>query len=370
MPKKRNILKTILWIISILIALATLIIIILFATGVWELPSFPGFPGQTILTSFPKGVTPAIIRQTPKDPSCTFNFDKSQALVGEDVTATIKDGSLKRCVVAYDYEDTGWAIYNVENLDVDGEVTETRSSDVAGTYVWTALCGYFEGENFIIECRTNDATIEILGDCTETDGGNVITVAGITTFDGLGYMDSCIATDDRMIHEYWCEDDTLNEGNFMCPAGSTCFATRSGAYCLPPYVPPTWDVGDIVSDESGSGTMPASGGLGFEFHDLADFEVVEGGTQRLGARIHTSWDYVDQEMCFGHVMQEGMQWYFYDSSSLAWSEIDNVPQSHDVTLCPLNWDGTNLWYLDFSRTQMIVGCEVTYEWDVEIYVCE
>jgi hypothetical protein len=163
MAKNKNILKTILWIISILIALTILTMIILFATGVWELPSFPSLSGQQIiLTDFPKGVSPQIIQQTPQDPSCTFNFDKSQALVGEDVTATIKDGELKRCVVAYNYENTGWKIYNVETLDIKGEFSATQSADVEGTYVFTALCGYFEGENFIIECRTNDATIEIL----------------------------------------------------------------------------------------------------------------------------------------------------------------------------------------------------------------
>ncbi len=108
------------------------------------------------------GVTPIYIDQTPKSPDCTFRFDKSTAYVGEDVTGTIWDGSLKRCVVAYDYENTGWRIYNVENLDIDGFMSATSNTDVPGTYVWTALCGYFEGENFIAECRTNDATIEIL----------------------------------------------------------------------------------------------------------------------------------------------------------------------------------------------------------------
>lgn len=112
------------------------------------------------------GATPSDFENTPLDPTCTFNFDKSIACVGEDVTGTITDGSLKRCVVAYDYENTGWVIVSIEDLDIDGIVTETRSADVAGTYVWTALCGYFDGEIFIAECRTNDETIEII-DCDE-----------------------------------------------------------------------------------------------------------------------------------------------------------------------------------------------------------
>ena len=98
MAKKSNgIGKILSWTIPSLIALGFLVVVILFATGVWKLPSF--LPGQqTILTDFPKGVTPQIIQQTSKDPSCTFNIDKSQALVGEDVTATIKDGELKKMI--------------------------------------------------------------------------------------------------------------------------------------------------------------------------------------------------------------------------------------------------------------------------------
>lgn len=368
MPKKKNS-----WIgkhfLKIIIGVSILALtgVMIFAILQFDLDLSNLFQKQIV---FPPGVSPTIIQQTPKDPSCTFSLDKSQALVGEDVTATIKDGALKSCVVAYDYEDMGWVIASIEDLDIDGEVTETRSADTSGTYVWTAVCGYFEGANFIIECRTNDATIEILGDCSETDGGNVIDVPGITTFDGIGYMDVCIATDSRVIHEYWCEDDTLHENNFMCPTGSTCHQTRSGAYCLTPAAPPVWNVGDIVSDISNSGTMPETGGLGYEFHDLTDFEIVPGGTSRLGARIYTNWDYVSQEACFDMVIQEGMEWNFYDSSGIVWTETDLVPQSHNVDLCPLNWDGTNLWFLDFGKLHMIPGCDITYNWNVEIYVCE
>ncbi len=133
---------------------------------------------------------------------------------------------------------------------------------------------------------------------------------------------------------------------------------------------PTWDVGDVVSSESGSGAMPASGGLGFEFHDLINFEVVPGGPRRLGARIYTIFDYVDQDMCYGMVQQEGMEWMFTDSDSVEWHVVDGFPQAHSVNLCPLNWNGINLWFLDFWKTQNIVGCEILYEWNVEIYVCE
>lgn len=107
-------------------------------------------------------VTPRTFEITPTDPTCTFSLDKLRALVGEDVTGTIRDGALKSCVVAYNYEDSGWVIYNVEVLDINGMVRETQSATVEGTYIWTALCGYFEGERFIAECRTNDVTIEIL----------------------------------------------------------------------------------------------------------------------------------------------------------------------------------------------------------------
>ncbi len=133
---------------------------------------------------------------------------------------------------------------------------------------------------------------------------------------------------------------------------------------------PVWNVGDIVSSESGSGAMPESGGVGFEFHDLINFEVVPGGLRRLGARIYTNWDYVNQDMCYGMVYQEGMEWMFTDSDSVEWHVVDNVPQAHSEDLCPLDWDGTNLWFLDFWKTQNIIGCEINYDWTVEIYVCE
>ena len=304
--------------------------------------------------------------------TCSLSISPNSIWVGDRTTGTIVDGKNKLCHV-YVLQDGDWLSAYQGYTDSNGVLTDTRTMNLPGDYIFRAICDLNEDNRVDTgDCLTNQADLTVIprpdeGICTETDGGNVINVPGITTFDGMGYMDVCVATDSRVVHEYWCEGDTLQEGNFMCPTGSTCFQTRSGAYCLAPHI---WNVGDVVSSESGSGTMPESGGVGFEFHDLMDFEVVLGGERRLGAKIYTNWNYVDPDMCFGMVQQEGMEWMFTDSDSVEWHVVDLFPQAHSVDLCPLNWDGTNLWFLDFWKTQNILGCDITYNWDVEIYVCE
>lgn len=148
-------------IINIIIGIAVIVLVAILILGIRA-----GWLEGMLNIQFPNGVTPLDIDKTPTSPSCTFTFNKNTACTGEDVTATIKDGELKRCIVAYNYEDEGWRIYNVENLDINGRVSATQSADTPGTYVFTALCGYFVGERFFAECRTNDATIEIV-DCEE-----------------------------------------------------------------------------------------------------------------------------------------------------------------------------------------------------------
>ena len=299
---------------------------------------------------------------------CSLDINPKTAEIGTEVTGTIIDGANTMCVLYVNPNNLGW--FNLLNVmtDATGVATGSYPFDFVGSFRYRAICG---------DCITNEVTATIIDGsvdpdtdtCTENDGGKVITVPGITYYNDVGYMDQCIATDVRYVHEYWCDGTTLKEENIMCDTGSICFATRSGSYCLA-LIEDTWEVGDTVDHSSGGGVMPESGGVGYEFHDLMDFEVVPGGDRRLGARISTSWDYLNPEACYGFVVQEGMEWSFADSDSVEWNVVDPVPQSHTETLCPLEWDGENLWHLDFWKTQNIQGCEVEYMWEVEIYVCE
>ena len=204
--------------------------------------------------------------------TCSLSLNKYFIDAGDTVRGTIYDGPLASCIVSARLNAGAWTNIGTYRLDSNGEFYYELPVNIPGTYEILAICTDTAG----VSCRTNTEILTVRGGdlrCTETDGGNVITVPGITTFDGLGYMDACVATDERLVHEYWCEGDILHQDNFMCDLGSICFATRSGGYCQASVV---WNVGDVVSSESGSGVMPETGGVGFEFHDLMDFEVVPG----------------------------------------------------------------------------------------------
>jgi len=176
------------WIIPSFLMLVVIILAVLFLTGVLKIPflTFLTSPTQLLITD--RTIIERLNNfQNPSGVSCSFNFDKSVAFVGEDVIGTIRDGELNSCVVAYQFEGGEWTIYNVEVLDIDGVVSATQSADVPGTYLWTALCGHFDGSDFVPECRTNNKEIEILplvddtpddavepGDVLGSGGGNAV----------------------------------------------------------------------------------------------------------------------------------------------------------------------------------------------------
>lgn len=299
--------------------------------------------------------------------SCSLSLDKRTIIAGDLVTATITDGKNTYCEGYGKMVGTNdWRRVEEGYTDITGRAVYSENFYVVGDFIWAAICDS-NGNGFLDtnDCVTNYAYLTVnpapVGDCTDSDGKNKMT-PGYVTDSGLYYYDNC---EGNSVREYGCLDGHVTNWLLPCDLGYICYETRGGDYCK---LDEGYEVGDIIGGHSDSGTMPSSGGLGYEFHDLLG--VTLGGTHHLGARISTNWDYVDQSKCYGYVIQEGLEWIFMDSDSVEWQVIDNTPQSHSVTLCPLNWDGSNLWYLEFFRTQNIPGCDITYEWEVEIYVCD
>jgi len=150
-----------------------------------------------------------------------------------------------------------------------------------------------------------------------------------------------------------------------------CLTNQVELNVLPrPDTPPIdegYDVGDVVGGGSGSGSLTGSEEAEIVF-DLGDVSV--GGNCYLGAKIYTNWEYANDK-CYGVQGQQGVDWVFVDSSSIAWSYADAFPQSHDIDLCPLNWDGVNQWKLIIDPySENLPECQINYNYNVEIYICE
>lgn len=45
------------------------------------------------------------------------------------------------------------------------------------------------------------------------------------------------------------------------------------------------------------------------------------------------------------------------------------PIAIGVQVCPLEWDGTP-WRFEVAKIQNIPGCEIDYEFDLNVIVCE
>ena len=296
---------------------------------------------------------------------CSLDLNPNSIYAGDRVTGTIREGGNTHCyVVASD--GTGWFIVYEGNTDSAGILTETRNIDFTGTYTFRAICDVnHNGAMDTEDCLTNAETLTILareGDCVDSDGGNNRDTPGHVTFEGMMYYDTCLDIG-QTVTEYSCVDGISVSRNIECDYGDVCMQTRSGGYCMHRE----YNVGDVVGGESDSGTITGDTGLSKEI-DLSNVAV--GGQCHLGARIHTEWNYANDE-CQGIMSSQGLEWIFADSENVKWNAVDTSPQVHDVDKCPLVWDGVKNWKISaFPTTSYLPECLLSYNYNVEVYVCE
>lgn len=132
----------------------------------------------------------------------------------------------------------------------------------------------------------------------------------------------------------------------------------------PDDAPDTPEVGDNVGSGSAGG---GNGNFGDDIETSITMPWTTGGPYVLGAKITRSWDYVDNE-CIGPE-QYPMEWTLYDSNGMAWQKYDYLPVHNIVdTVCPVTYHEDAPW--KFVVSVGIQACEVTYNWNVQPYICE
>lgn len=237
------------------------------------------------------------------DPLCVLSFDKASACQGEEVTGTVKDGIQTHCYLFAD-AGAGWTPVLDGDTDIEGEWTESRSTDALGTYHFRALCDKDDDGKYTsdIDCITNEEIVKIK-DCTpdpDYDAG-----------DNVGGIDG---------------DNNMGSG-----------------------------INEVVTP--------------IDLGDLPPFE--DEGEFGLRATIQTSWDYNTPEECMDIQSGEGMIFSLYDSLGLAWTRTDVQPVAlGDDTGCVLQWDGINEWYFKAEKIKHDFDCQIYYEYDVDVYICE
>jgi hypothetical protein len=81
-----------------------------------------------------------------------------------------------------------------------------------------------------IECGTDErcggGECTLVLPCIDTDGGQDVYSAGITSVGAASYEDICVSY--NVVFEYYCEDGGMREVQIMCPDGQEC----SGGVCV------------------------------------------------------------------------------------------------------------------------------------------
>ncbi|MBU0959412.1 MAG: hypothetical protein KKB31_05700 [Nanoarchaeota archaeon] len=286
---------------------------------------------------------------------CYATLDKSVVNVGDEVGGVIHDGKNTLCEV-YATDGITWVKIAEGTTNSNGDLRFMDTINIPGTFTFRVICG---------ACITKAVTLQVnplAGDCTDTDGGNVRTVPGHVTLDGVSYYDYCLDVGDA-VHEYWCDGNFMREDNYMCDYDEHCVATRSGGYCAQD-VEEGYNVGDEVF-YYGKSLDSLDGGYSVELH-LDDADIETGGPCHLGARIFRSWDYLVPG-CDGSVGT--VDWTLFDSSGFRWGVYDTSPTSQTVEVCPCSWDGVTNWYFEVVNTKS-PNCPIEFEYAFTIYVCE
>lgn len=140
----------------------------------------------------------------------------------------------------------------------------------------------------------------------------------------------------------------------------------------PPTTPPAGpQVDDVLDTSSGSGTLNGPG----KDWDVSPYGLSdEPGPIIIGVKIQREWDYVHPEnaaMCYSQInFLPTVDWVFFDSAGLRWEAHDNDPTAAGVRLCPVSWDKFSPWRFELVNTKPLPGCEINYDWDLQVIVCE
>ena len=354
MPKKKNFFKSnINWIIPSILLIIVIIIIGLFVAGVIKLP-------QSTLTT----VTDTTIIEKLNNPtnipgvSCSLSVTPGVITAGDLITGKIKAEKNTFCEVFGKHEDGEWLKFAEGTTDSLGNLQATDNFWVDGDFTFKAVCG---------DCVTNDASVKVNTAedviCTDTDDGKNKYKPGITTIDGIPYMDAC-SLDNTKVTEFWCNGDVLGQEDINCEIGETCVQTRSGGHCQ--VDDSGYSEGDTISSDSGSGILPQGG----QSWDLSMGELSVGGNCGVKALISTSWNYVNEEACMGVAGLEGVSWIFSDSVSVKYSRLDQVPVAMGVpTACNLEYDGVTPFELTMLKKFNYPDCDITFNWEVDLVAC-
>jgi hypothetical protein len=293
---------------------------------------------------------------------CTLDLSPNSIYSGDQVTGRIYDGKNTMCWVLA--SDGGpWGLVYEGRTDNNGYLIDTRNIDIVGNFVFRAICDANKNERMDTQdCLTNQETLTVLGgNCVDSDGNDKYTPGNVKS-GGVTYYDKCVDSTSA-VTEYTCVDGSVVATNLACDYGQVCFETRSGGYCGKSGS----NVGDVVGGGSSSGIITGSDNLDVQF-DLGGITV--GGNCRLGAKIHTEWDYANDK-CSGIMGTQGLDWLFIDSQDVKWGATDTSPRIHDEDLCPLVWDGINQWKLKaIPLSSNLPECQINYKYTVQIYVCE
>ncbi len=212
------------------------------------------------------------------------------------------------------------------------------------------------------QCHDDSGPFGESPDCIDSDGNDIFTFGHVDdTVAMVSYPDECYDSDS--VIEYVCNPLPSAMMPQDCPTTHKC----EGGRCIEKT---GYSVGDVVGGQSGTGEIPSGFHEASWCFNLDDVEV--GGPCSLGARINTWWDYPPE--CENIDLTKAMLWEFYDSSGYVWGAVDATPpeppRTNSVNLCPLVWDGIHDWRLELNKMYTIEHCDVDYEYDVEIYVCE
>lgn len=310
-----------------------------------------------------------------KDPTittgCSLDINPNIINSGDLLSGTLKDGANTYCEIwGYMEGDDVWRKLFEVNLGPDGEVTYSEDFFVIGVFHLRALCDTNgDGKLSILDCVTPEEVVTVLNstsDCVDSDGGKIYNLPGHVTYASLGYYDDCLST--STLKEYYCEGDIVKNIDHVCTSGETCVDTRSGGYCTDDSSD-GHSVGDEFSGSEGGGTL--SGGDGnSDYIYMGDIEVVPGGDCTLGAKIHTTWTMTGTCDIEIGGFEQGLEWIFSDSSGIKWSYADAFPQTHDVDLCPLDYDGVTPWKISMYPMYDLPDCVIDYDWKVTPYICE
>jgi hypothetical protein len=216
-------------------------------------------------------------------------------------------------------------------------------------------------------CYNEQITPPLVHNCSDSDHGENKDIPGTVTYDNTyRYMDYCF--DSKTVYEYRCNNDnTWQGGKISCDSGETCLSSHSGGYCKAR----SWNPGDTVFEQSGSGTISGEY-MSLSELDLSDYGITTDGNCRLGAQIQTDWNY-GNSFCTGIQGTEGITWKFFDSAGLEYIRVDSSPTSLGVDLSPVNghtleWDGITTWKGIVSKTINLPNCLINYNYNIKIYI--